>query len=367
MEQVETIIVGAGVVGLAIARSLAQAGREVLVLEAADVIGSITSSRNSGVIHAAIYYAPGSLKAKDCLAGRDLLYAYLAERGLPHRRCGKLIVATGEAQLPRLFELKANAESCGVTDLRWLTPAEVRQMEPQVSCVAALHSPATGILDVHAYMLSLQGDMEAAGGVIALQSPLIRAEPAGDGFVVTVGGDPTMEIGCHTLINAAGLNAQAVARSIAGLDPTTIPPQMLAKGSYFSLNGPPPFQMLIYPLPEPGSSGLHATCDLGGRIRFGPDIEWVETLDYRVDPARVSLFETAIRRYWPALPDNGLQPDYSGIRPKLGKTSPHDSDFMIQTERKHRLPGLINLYGIESPGLTASLALAERVKGLLLF
>jgi len=361
MDSVHTIVIGAGVVGLAIARELALRGREVLVLEAADAIGTVTSARNSGVIHAGLYYRPDSLKARLCVAGRDRLYAYAAARGVAHRRCGKLVSATSAAELPALHALQANAERNGVGEMHWLTPADAHELEPDLACVAALHVPVTGIIDQHEYMLALLGDAEAAGATLVLRAPIMDGAVAADGFTLDVGGAAPTQIACRTLINAAGLGAQQVARGLRGLDPATIPPQILAKGNYFSLTGRSPFRHLIYPLPVLGSSGLHAGFDLAGRLRFGPDVEWVETIDYRVDPAREPLFVAAIRRYWPGLPDGALQPDYAGIRPKLAHASPNDTDFMVQTPRDHGVAGLINLYGIESPGLTASLALASYV------
>jgi L-2-hydroxyglutarate oxidase LhgO len=365
MERVDTVVIGAGVVGLAIARALALAGREVLILEAESAIGTITSSRNSGVIHAGIYYGPGSLKARCCVKGREMLYAFAAERGIAHKNCGKLVVATDETQIEKLKEWKSNAEQNGLTGLRLLDAAEAHGFEPEISCVAALHVPMSGIVDVHEYMLALQGAAESAGTTLVLRSPVEKGEVTKDGFVLDVGGAQPMKISCRALINAAGLGAQNFARHLRGLDPSTIPPLILAKGNYFSLTGKAPFKMLVYPLPVLGSSGLHATCDLGGKVRFGPDVEWIETIDYRVDPAREPKFEESIRRYWPGLPKGALQPDYSGVRPKLARTSPHDTDFMIQTAREHKIPGLVNLYGIESPGLTASMALAEEIANLL--
>ncbi len=361
METVEAIVIGAGVVGLAIARALAQSGREVLILEAESVIGSVTSSRNSGVIHAGIYYKPGSLKARCCVAGRDKLYAYAAERGIPHKKCGKLIVATAPDQVQKLYEWQAIATQNGVTGLRMLSTAEAVAMEPEISCVAALHVPITGIIDVHDYMLNLLGDAETAGAVLAVRSPVTGGEFLGNNFVLEVGGASAMRIGCKLLINAGGLGAQGLAMHLKGLDPSTVPPLVLAKGSYFSLTGHMPFKMLIYPLPVLGSSGLHASCDMGGQVRFGPDIEWIDTIDYRLDGSRAPMFEESVRRYWPGLTPGSLRPDYSGIRPKLTRSSPHDSDFVVQTAQEHHVPGLVNLYGIESPGLTASLALAEHV------
>ncbi|HEU0117392.1 MAG TPA: NAD(P)/FAD-dependent oxidoreductase [Alphaproteobacteria bacterium] len=361
MEKTDLIIVGAGVVGLAIARAAAQAGREVLILESESAIGSITSSRNSGVIHAGIYYKPGSLKAKFCVKGRDMLYAYAADRGIPHKRCGKLVVATSPEQNPKLQEWKATAEQNGVTGLRMLTAGEAQKMEPEVFCTSAMHSPDTGIIDVHHYMLALLGDAEAAGATLATHAPVTGGRATSDGITLSVGGASPMEIACKSLVNAAGLGAQALSRSIQGIPADTIPGQVLAKGNYFSLSGKSPFEMLIYPLPVLGSSGLHASCDLGGRVRFGPDVEWVDHIDYRVDPARLPMFEDAVRRYYPNLKDGALQPDYSGIRPKLARGSPHDTDFMVQNSGTHKIPHLVNLYGIESPGLTSSLAIAEDV------
>jgi len=361
MERVEAIVIGAGVIGLAVARQLAQEGREVLVLESENAIGTATSARNSGVIHAGIYYHPGGLKAKLCVKGRDRLYAYCAEKGIPHKRCGKLLVATTENEVGKLQEWKDIAEQNGVMGLRMLSVAEAKAMEPEVFCVASMHSPDTGIIDVHHYMLGLLGDAEAAGATLVLKSPVTGGEVTGNGFVLRVGGEAEMEIGCDILINSAGLGAQDTARSIKGIDPATIPPQVLAKGNYFSLTGKPPFKMLIYPLPAFGSSGLHATCDLGGRVRFGPDVEWVDKIDYSVDPSREPKFEESIRHYWPNLPKGALMPDYCGIRPKVAKGSPHDTDFIIQDKSVHGIPKLVNLYGIESPGLTSSLALAEEV------
>lgn len=360
-ERVDAVVVGAGVIGLAIARALAQHGREVLILEAENMIGSVTSSRNSGVIHAGIYYQPGSLKARLCVDGRHKLYTYTAERGIPHKQCGKLIVATSDDQILKLKEWHAIATQNGVENMRLISPDEARVMEPEVFCVAALHVPVTGIIDVHHYMLALLGDAEAAGATLALRAAVIKGEAGEDGFTLEIGGASPMRIVCKTLVNAAGLAAQELAHNLKGLDPQTIPPRVLAKGNYFSLSGKPPFKMLIYPLPVLGSSGLHASCDMAGQVRFGPDVEWVDRIDYAVDAARLPEFEKAVRRYWPRLPGGALHPDYSGIRPKIARGSPHDTDFVIQAEREHHVKGLINLYGIESPGLTSSLAIAEEV------
>lgn len=365
MDHIETIVIGAGVVGLAIARRLAQNGHEVLVLESETAPGTATSSRNSGVIHAGVYYRPGSLKARLCVEGRDQLYAYAAERGIPHRQCGKLIVATDAEQIPRLHEWREIAMQNGVTGMRMLSPAEARALEPEIFCTAALHVPVTGIIDVHPYILALEGDAEAAGAMIALKTTVAGGDITEEKFILDIAGDAPSQISCKYLINAAGLGAQEISHHLRGLDSSTIPPQILAKGNYFNLSGKAPFSMLVYPLPVLGSSGLHALCDLSGRVRFGPDVEWVDKIDYGVDPARAPLFEEAVRRYWPALPKDSLQPDYCGIRPKIARASPHDTDFLIQTAREHGIRNLINLYGIESPGLTSSLALGDYVANLI--
>ena len=365
MDHIETIVIGAGVVGLAIARKLAQTGHEVLLLESEDAPGTATSSRNSGVIHAGIYYKPGSLKARLCVAGRQKLYAYAAERGIPHKQCGKLIVATDEAQIPKLREWEQIATQNGVVGMRMLTPDQAHEMEPEVFCTAALHVPCTGIIDAHPYILALEGDVEEAGAMIALKTKVTGGEVTADGFVLDVQGAAPSQISCKNLINAAGLGAQQFSHGLHGLDPLTVPPQVLAKGNYFSLSGKQPFSMLIYPLPVVGSSGLHAFCDLGGRVRFGPDVQWVDHIDYSVDASRAVLTEAAVRRYWPALPTGALQPDYCGIRPKLAAASPYDTDFVVQDARSHKIANLINLYGIESPGLTSSLALGDYVGDLL--
>ena len=361
MEHVDTVVVGAGIIGLAIARALALKGEDVLVLESENAIGSATSSRNSGVIHAGIYYKPGSLKARACVLGRDLLYAYADARGVPFKRCGKLVVATDKAQIDQLKAWKKNAEDNGLTGLKLLSGEEAHHYEREVQCEAALLVPMTGIIDVHSYMFALLGDAEHAGASLALNAPVSAGKVEDDGFALDIGGEHPMQLSCRTLINAAGLGAQAFAHTLTGLDPATIPPQVLAKGNYFNLKGKSPFQMLVYPLPVLGSSGLHATCDLAGRTRFGPDVEWVDKIDYTVDPSRQAAFEESVRRYWPGLPKDALQPDYCGIRPKTARKSPHDTDFIVQTMRDHSVPNLVNLYGIESPGLTSSLALAAEV------
>src|SRR4051812_46585023 len=361
MDRVECVVVGAGVVGLAIARRLAQAGLEVVVLEAAEGIGTVTSSRNSEVIHAGIYYPAHSLMARMCVAGKRALYDYCRDHGIPHRKCGKLIVATTPSETEKLQSIKVHAEANGVLDMETLSGGEARKMEPALNCDAALRSPSTGIVDSHAFMLALRGDSEAAGAAYAFHAPLERARAATDGIELDVGGAAPMTLQCRLLINSAGLGAPAVARSIDGMPIELIPPAYLAKGNYFSCSTRAPFSHLIYPVPEPGGLGVHLTLDLAGEARFGPDVEWVDTVDYAVNPARAERFYPAIRRYWPDLPDGALMPSYSGIRPKIVPPAVAKQDFVIQGAREHGIAGLINLFGIESPGLTSSLAIADYV------
>ena len=361
MDRVDCIVVGAGVVGLAFARKLALAGREVIVLESAEEIGTVTSSRNSEVIHAGIYYAAGSLMARMCVAGKMALYDYCADHGVPHKRCGKLIVATTDAESEKLAAIRQRAAANGVHDLQPLSGADARAMEPALNCVAALLSPSTGIIDSHAYMLALRGDAEGAGAAFAFHAPLLHAQVTGDGIEVEVGGDAPMTLACSLLVNAAGLAAPAMARSIDGMPADRVPTAYYAKGNYFSCGVRSPFSHLIYPVPEPGGLGVHLTLDMAGQARFGPDVEWIEDIDYAVDPARADRFYPAIRRYWPTLPDGALLPSYSGIRPKIVPPAVAVQDFLIQGPRDHGVPGLINLFGIESPGLTSSLAIADHV------
>lgn len=361
METVDSIVIGAGVIGLAVARALAQAGREVIVLEAESAIGMHTSSRNSEVIHAGIYYPKGSLKAQLCVAGRQALYRYCAERGVEHRRCGKLIVATSETQTPQLAKIRAQAAANGVADLAPLTAAEAIALEPQLHCVAALLSPSTGIIDSHAYMLALQGDAENAGAAFVFRSPVTGGRIAADGIELEVGGAEPMRLKAGTVVNSAGLHAQKLAASLEGFPRSHVPPTYYAKGNYYTLAGRSPFARLVYPVPEAAGLGVHLTIDLGGQARFGPDVEWIEHLDYEVDPRRADGFYAAIRTYWPGLKDGDLMPGYCGIRPKI--QAPHEParDFLIEGPREHGVPGLVNLFGIESPGLTASLAVAGYV------
>lgn len=361
-ETLDCAVIGAGVVGLAVARALALAGREVVVLEAASAIGTGISSRNSEVIHAGLYYPHGSLKARLCRDGRDRLYRYLEDHGIAHRRCGKLIVATTEAEIAPLDALAAKAAANGVDDMRWLSAGEARALEPALACVAALLSPSTGILDSHAYMLSLQGEAEDHGAVIALCSP-VTGGAVGDGRIrLRIGSSNPLDLLCNTVVNCAGLGAQAVATAITGIPASTIPPLYRAKGSYFSLAGKSPFRRLVYPVPGVAGLGTHYTLDLAGQGRFGPDVEWVDAENYDVDVRRAEGFYAAIRTYWPDLPDGALQPAYAGIRPKVqAPTDAVAADFVIHGAEAHGIPGLVCLYGIESPGLTASLAIADVV------
>ena len=362
--QVECVVVGAGVVGLAVARALALDGREVLVLERERWIGSETSSRNSEVIHAGLYYAQGSLKAVLCLEGRRALYEYCGEHGVPHKKIGKLLVACRDEDLPSIERVWERAHANGVDDLEWLGGNEVHALEPELSCIKAFLSPATGIIDSHALMLSYQGDAEAAGAVVAFRAPVLGGRVDERGFLLEVGGAEPMRLRTSLLVNSAGLYAPALARAIDGIPAATIPPAYFCRGVYFSLVGRSPFSRLIYPAPETAGLGVHLTLDMAGQARFGPDTEWIDGVDYNVDPRRGERFYAAIRTYWPWLPDGALQPGYAGIRPKISGPKEPAADFVIQGPAVHGIPGLVNLYGIESPGLTASLAVAERVRRL---
>lgn len=361
MDQVECIVIGAGVVGLAVARALALSGREVVVVEAADAIGTGISSRNSEVIHAGIYYEPGSLKAELCVKGRRALYDFCTSHNVAHGRLGKLIVASNAGEVAYLEKLAATGAANGVDDLKMLDRAAVQALEPALDVHAALLSPSTGIVDSHGLMLALQGDMEAAGGMLALSSPFADAAPQGEGLVVRTAGAAPLELGCRVLVNAAGLDAPALAAAISGMPAHLMPEQRLAKGNYFTCTRKVPFHHLIYPVPEPGGLGTHLTLDLGGQARFGPDVEWVETRAYEVDPSRKASMMGSIRRYWPDLREEDLAPGYSGIRPKIPAPEGKAPDFVIQGPEVHGISGLVNLFGIESPGLTSSLAIAEKV------
>lgn len=362
---VDVVIIGAGAVGLAIAASLGRNGKDVLVLEAAAAIGTGVSARNSEVIHAGMYYPTGSLRQRFCVEGRRMLYDRLTARALPHRKLGKLIVATSEAEMAKVEALQALSEANGVEGLALLAASAAQALEPNLACLAALWSPETGVIDAHAFMLSLRGEIEDHGGAVALQSPVTRIVPLpGGGFHVHT---PDAVVACRGLVNSAGLHAQRVAARIEGLDPAHIPALKLAKGSYFSCAGRSAFTRLIYPAPVDGGLGVHVTLDLGGRMRFGPDVEWLATedpdsVDYAVDIRRADAFYAAVRRYWPGLPDGALAPDYSGVRPKLSGPGEPVADFRIDGPDLHGLPGLVNLFGIESPGLTSSLAIAEEVR-----
>jgi len=364
VERVDCVVIGAGVVGLAVARALAQAGREVIVVEAADTIGTETSSRNSEVIHAGIYYSPGSLKAQLCVSGKHALYAYCAERGVPHRNCGKLIVATAPDQIAGLEKLRAQANANGVEDLRTLTATEARAMEPELHCVAALLSPSTGIIDSHAYMLALQADAEAAGAVVVFRSPVARGAVRDRRIELEIGGRDPMNVLARTVVNSGGIHAPHVAASIDGFPAAHVPPCRYAKGNYYSLSGRAPFSRLVYPMPNQAGLGVHITIDLAGHARFGPDVEWIDRIDYSVDPRRADGFYAAIREYWPGLADGRIEPDYAGIRPKIVGPGEPAADFVIASSAEHGVAGLVNLFGIESPGLTASLAIAERVRSI---
>jgi L-2-hydroxyglutarate oxidase LhgO len=360
--EIDAVVIGAGVIGLACARRLALAGIDTLILEAEGEIGTGISARNSEVIHAGIYYPTGSLKARLCVEGRQLLYEYCVVHGVAAKRVGKLVVATREAQIPALQGLMAQAAANGVDDLRPLTAAEAKALEPELSCVAAFHSPGTGIVDAHGLMLSLLGEAEAHGAMLARQSPVQRGRIEQDGRVtLEVGGPSPMLLTTRILVNAAGLGAQSVAQSVVGYPADCIPPLYYAKGNYFMLSGRSPFGHLIYPMPEAAGLGVHLTLDLGGGARFGPDVEWVEAPGYDVDPRRGTEFYAAIRTYWPGLRDGALEPAYAGVRPKIQPRGGPAADFRIDGPDIHGLPGQVHLFGIESPGLTSSLAIAQAV------
>jgi L-2-hydroxyglutarate oxidase LhgO len=365
MENIDCAVIGAGAVGLAIARALALAGREVLILEAESAFGTHTSARNSEVIHAGIYYPTGSFKARFCVAGRRMLYQYCSERGVNHRRIGKIIVACDEQQLDGLHKYRKQAELNGVDDLRMLSKQEVNALEPEVIAVAGFLSPSTGVIDSHGLMLAYLGDAENAGATLVLNSPVRSGAIGEDGIVLEVGGADPMQIACTTVINAAGHGAPALARKIAGIPAETIPQSYYAIGHYYTLTGKTPFSRLVYPVARQDWLGVHVTVDLGGRCKFGPDFSWRDSLDYRFDETREPLFYEAIRRYFPGLKDGALQPGYTGMRPRITGKGQEAVDFVIHGPRDHGVPGLVNLYGIESPGLTSSMAIAEYVRGLL--
>lgn len=361
-EHIDCVVIGAGVVGLAVARACALKGHETILIESNDAIGTQTSSRNSEVIHAGIYYPTNSLKAKLCVQGKKQLYDYCNQRNIPFKRCGKLIVATNEQQVQDLKQLQDNASKNGVNDLNLLQADEIAAKEPNIRCIAALESPSTGIIDSHTYMLSLLGDFENAGGMLALCSTLKQGVIKDNGqILLRIESDEAIDISAKYVINCAGLNASNIARSFENLPADTIPATIYAKGNYFGLSKSASFKHLIYPIPDPGGLGVHLTIDLSGRVRFGPDVQWVNTIDYTVDQSRIDYFYQSIRKYWPGLANDYLYPDYCGIRPKLKINNQLYEDFMIQDKQQHGVAGLINLFGIESPGLTASLAIADYV------
>jgi L-2-hydroxyglutarate oxidase LhgO len=366
-DRVDAVVVGAGVVGLAIARALALQGLQVVLLEAAAAFGTGTSSRNSEVVHAGLYYPAGSLKALLCVRGRHLLADFCASHGVALQRCGKLVVATRPEDGLKLDQIRAHAAACGVHDLQPLTQAQAQALEPELNCVAALHSPSSGIVDSHGLMNALLGDAQAAGALFAVASPLLSAQRLADGWRVHTGGDEAFELDCSWLVNAAGLQAQQVAAAMHGFPASAIPARHLARGHYFALPRKAPFRHLVYPTPVDGGLGVHLTLDLAGAARFGPDVQWLADdapLDYAVDPALGAAFEADIRRYWPGLPAGTLQPAYAGIRPKLSGPGQPAADFRIDGPQAHGVAGVVQLFGIESPGLTASLAIAEHVAAL---
>lgn len=360
----ECIVIGAGVVGLAIAATLAKSGREVVILEREGSYGSITSARNSEVIHAGIYYATGSMKARFCVEGKQALYRYCKDKHIRHEQCGKLIVATSQLQVSELASIRRFAHANGVSDITQLSRHEVRALEGDLSCLAALYSPSTGIIDSHALMLNLLGDAQEHGAVLALRASVagIARLPSGDGYEVCISGENAMKLTSKWVVNAAGHGACEIAMQLDALRQDMCPEPLLSKGNYFRLQGSAPFSRLIYPVPEKGGLGVHITVDLAGQARFGPDIEPVNEEEYSVDASRSAAFYAAIRHYWPGLPDNSLTPDYAGIRPKIRWQNAAFNDFLITSQQDHGLPGLVNLFGIESPGLTSCLAIAEHVR-----
>jgi L-2-hydroxyglutarate oxidase LhgO len=365
VDELDVVVVGAGLIGLAVARALAMAGREVIVLEAESTAGAHTSSRNSEVIHAGIYYPTGSAKARFCVEGNRSLYAYAAAAGIAHARVGKLIVATRDQEIPVLERLKDQANANGALDLTWLDAAEVLELEPHVSCVRALWSPSTGIVDSHGLLSALRRDAVAAGAHIVFGTPVLAGRIGERGIELSLGGAEPVRVLCKAVVNAAGLRAPEVAGSIAGVPRAEVPKPFFAKGHYFTYRGRSPFSHLVYPVPAPGGLGVHVTVDLAGTARFGPDVSWIDSIDYTFDDDRAASFYTAIRNYYPALADGTLEPGYTGIRPKLAPAGAPAQDFIIHGPSDHGVPGLVNLYGIESPGLTAALPIADHVRGLL--
>src|SRR5262245_28835863 len=357
----QVLVIGAGVVGLAVARAAAIAGHEVIVAEKESAIGTGVSSRNSEVIHAGLYYPSGSLRAQHCPRSRRTLYDYCASHGVPHRKCGKLVVATNESEIARLETVYKQAAANGVEGIEIIAGADAQRLEPELACVAAMRSPETGIIDSHRFMLALRGDLEDRGGAVAFNTPIKRLRQAGGGWEVAFGGSDPQSITVDAVVNCAGLGAQAIARATEGYPRERVPRLVLAKGNYFGFTGRPAFSRLIYPVPVPGGLGVHVTLDLAGRMRFGPDVEWIEQENYDVDADRAQAFYSRIRDYWPRLPDNSLAPDSCGIRPKLTGKGESAADFMIEGPREHGLGRLVHMFGIESPGLTCALSLADDV------
>lgn len=357
--ELDAVVIGGGVIGLALARALALQGREVTLLEADTRLGNHTSSRNSEVIHAGIYYPKGSLKARLCVEGKERLYQYCAQADVPHRRVGKIIVATRDEEVAKLEGILQHARESGVMDLDWLEARDIAELEPQVKAVRGLISPSTGIIDSHGLMSALRRDAEEHGANVILASPVLGGRVTAHGIELRIGGSDASTALCRTVVNAGGLQAQEVARSIEGVPAASIPGQYFAKGHYFTLSGRSPFKRLVYPVPVPGGLGVHVTLDLAGQARFGPDVSWLDGIDYSFDESRAAQFYSAIRSYFPALPDGSLVPGYTGIRPKLSPAGSPADDFVLQGPSEHGVPGLLNLYGIESPGLTSALALAD--------
>ncbi len=364
-EQIDCAVIGAGVVGLAVARRMALDGREVVILEAEEAFGTHTSARNSEVIHAGIYYASGSMKARLCVSGKKALYRYCAEHDVMHSNTGKVVVACEEAQLPAMHQYMEQGRTNGVDDLRLLSGTELAELEPNVCAATGFFSPSTGVIDSHGLMLAYLGDAEDRGAALALASPVISGSAGTDGIRLEVGGAEAMRVHCRTVINCAGLRAPETARSIAGVPAQTIPPAYYAIGHYYTLSGKSPFNHLVYPVTRADWLGVHVTIDLGGQVKFGPDFDWIDGIDYRFDERREPLFYEAIRRYYPGLQDGMLQPGYTGIRPRITGPGEPAQDFTFSGPREHGIPELVNLYGIESPGLTSSLAIADHVAEML--
>ncbi len=355
----QVLVVGAGVVGLGIARAVALAGHEVIVAEAESAIGTVTSSRHSEVIHAGLYYPTNSLRALHCPRSRRMLYDYCATRGVPHRKTGKIVVACNDSELEQLGKIYKQAQINGCENLELIDAAAVKNLEPEVFCVGAMNSPETGIIDSHSYMLALRGEIEDHGGMIALNTRIERLVQVPSGWEIHFGAGETIVV--DAVVNSAGLGAQKLARATEGYPQERVPKLALAKGNYFSYAGRPVFKRLVYPTPVPGGLGTHVVLDLGGRMRFGPDVEWIEHENYDVDPGRAAAFYGSIRKYWPGLPDNSLIADYAGIRPKISAQGEPQRDFIIDAPEDHGVPRLVMLFGIESPGLTSSLSIGEDV------